>query len=70
LPGVPSNGAGRGDHAGHTRDCCDGQCTCAQAVALLCTLPDSSCTAAVPVSVSYRVPDMPQLDTVFFRPPI
>lgn len=72
TPGVQPDGRSphhRG-HAGHTGYCCGGQCTCAQAVALLCTVPESPCPAPLPVILSYRVPDMPQLDTVFFRPPI
>jgi hypothetical protein len=59
-------------HPGHAGSCCGGlcQCPCAQAAALAGEFPESRLASQLPVDVLFRVPDVPQLETVFFRPPI
>ena len=74
TPGVERNipGTDHGGHARHPGSCCGGlcPCACAPAVAIAVTSPEAPYTAHLPVTLLYRVPDMPQLDAVFFRPPI
>jgi hypothetical protein len=74
APGAERNtrSADHGGHAGHPSSCCGGlcPCACAPALAIALTSPEVPYTAHRPVTLLYRVPVMPQLDTVFFRPPI
>jgi hypothetical protein len=59
-------------HPGRAGSCGCGlcQCTCAQAAALICALLTGSVAVHLPVMIGYRLPDVPQPATVFFRPPI
>jgi hypothetical protein len=59
-------------HPGHGGSCSCGlcQCPCAHAPALVAGLLRASPAVHLPVINSYRVPDVPQPASVFFRPPI
>jgi hypothetical protein len=46
------------------------QCPCAQAPALNSAFPVTSATRHLPVTLPYRLPDVAQLASAFFRPPI
>jgi hypothetical protein len=74
IPGAGHSTPGA-DHSGHARhpgSCCGGlcPCVCAPAAAIAVASPEAPYTAHLPVTLLYRVPDIPQLDTAFFRPPI
>ena len=59
-------------HPAHGSSCSCGlcQCPCAHAPALVAGLLRASPAVHLPVINSYRVPDVPQPASVFFRPPI
>jgi len=59
-------------HPGHTGACGRGlcQCSCAQGPAAVCALSMPPAAGRAPVTIPYRIPDVPQPTTAFFRPPI
>jgi hypothetical protein len=69
--GVQQTSPPHTDHARHSGSCgCGCQCACAQALALARALDEFSATPHLPVTVPYRVMDVPQVANGFFRPPI
>ena len=59
-------------HPGHMGSCGRGlcPCSCAQGPAVVCALSMPPAARRAPVTIPYRVPDVPQPTTAFFRPPI